>query len=230
MNIRLSLTGSTLGSPSRLRFLASHTFSIQHLDSKQYSPLHGFPLPFYWRFNFQIPLWFTDLLAYTAWTIPSQQPLMSALCQQCKGSKPAQHCNSWSKYPRSYHGVTNAKSRSEPMLTFFDLPREIRDLIYFHHCGNRSIPAPTPNLAAVPSRKRQFISTTHSLQEIHARNSLGTMFLDPLKVSRQFYAETTLALYSTSRLRFNGINDFLQFVAGVRGWVLTGCPGASSFD
>ena len=102
------------------------------------------------------------------------------------------------------------------MISFFDLPREVRDQILFHHCGNKLI-ATSKNSETTLQIGRILIWMPHSKSGISLLdNSRGFedtyAFLCMLRVSRQFYDEAVTMFYSTSEFHFRDLVPFYLLV------------------
>lgn len=97
-------------------------------------------------------------------------------------------------------------------ISFFDLPREVRDQILFHHCGNKFIVASknshiTQHLGRLV-RWTPNTKTGVSLLDMSNRFEDTFPFLCRLRVSRQFYDEAVTMFYSTSDFHFQDLVPF----------------------
>lgn len=98
----------------------------------------------------------------------------------------------------------SAEDASQPQRSnFFRLPREVRDQILFHFCGDKlvfidkKIP-PLDGDATVSSGNRK-----QPLPYVKARG-----FLCGLQISHQFYEEAAEMFYSSSKFMFDDIVPF----------------------
>lgn len=98
------------------------------------------------------------------------------------------------------------------MISFFDLPREVRDQILFHHCGNKTIAASKGSHTTLQLgrlvRWTPNSKTGAPLLDTSNRCKDTFPFLCMLKVSRRFYDEAVTMFYSTSDFQFRDLVPF----------------------
>jgi len=101
-------------------------------------------------------------------------------------------------------------------ISFFDLPREVRDQILFHYCSNKLVATSKKQLSTLhPGRFIQWMpdNRSNSSDRGFPRRSEDTFaLLSALRVSRQFYDEAVTMFYSTSKFRFEDLVPFYLLV------------------
>jgi len=102
------------------------------------------------------------------------------------------------------------------MISFFDLPREVRDQILLHYCGNKLVATSKKQRTSrqlgrlikwMPEKKSEF-SHRDSPRCFEDTPALLCTF----KVSRHFYNEAATTFYSTSRFHFQDLVPFYLLV------------------
>lgn len=105
--------------------------------------------------------------------------------------------------------MDNSNLTSQPF-PYFKLPREVRDMILFYHCGNNFVYTQgKPHLAmdqSMPWRARRHPNSTISIVDrtpLHPRiREIPSGFFSRLGVSRQFYEEAATMFYKSTTFSF----------------------------
>ncbi len=124
--------------------------------------------------------------------------------------------------------VTHECSSIQEPFPFLELPREIRDQIYFYVCGSLAL---LPDLTSYRTKPRKPIFPISLLNQrsatkgwrvsniedwLCAPSKYWPTALNALLVSRQVYEEAALVLYSSSTFRIRKINNVHSLTLRIR--------------
>lgn len=124
--------------------------------------------------------------------------------------------------------VTDAYSSTREPFPFLELPREIRDQIYFYVCGGLALLPDLTSYRTKPHKPTSAISLSTKISApkewrvpniedwLCAPSKYWPVLLNALSVSRQVHDEAALVFYSSSIFRIRKMDDFHSFTNRIR--------------